>query len=287
MIKERITEIENQWLKSVYDYNCAQFQQCWLPSHDNTHHFRVWTFIKGILEQLDREGEKFSKEKIFRLLIAAFFHDIGLTHTLDKSHGRISREMCEHFFKEKKLPVWDGHEEMLDAIEFHDDKDYTAKKGSDFENPGSIYNLLTVSDDLDAFGALGIYRYIEIYTLRKIPVEELAPRILDNLKNRYVHFINKYGFSEELVQMHEKSYNIAVDFFSLLIINNNSDYQTEVKNIVILLINGLVKNKIYYEEFVDLLDFTGQSKVFQHFFKQFRTEVETSRNNRELTLKSL
>ena len=80
-------------------------------------------------------------------------------------HGKHSRDLCQRFLMENNLPEND-FTDVLEAIENHDNKDYS---GNTIQN--DLLTILSISDDLDAFGITGIYRYSEIYLTRGIGFE--------------------------------------------------------------------------------------------------------------------
>ena len=97
---------------------------------------------------------------------------------------------------------------MLEAIKNHDRKDYPG------ENESVLLTILSVADDLDAFGYTGIYRYSEIYLTRGIPLSVLGLLVKQNAFRRFDNLVNHFGFSEELIKKHEKRYLILDNFFN-------------------------------------------------------------------------
>ena len=57
-----------------------------------------------------------------------------------------------------------------------------------------LLNILSVADDLDAFGYTGIYRYSEIYLTRGISPKEIGNLIRENASRRYHNFEKIFGF---------------------------------------------------------------------------------------------
>ena len=87
-------------------------------------------------------------------------------------HGKHSRQLCSRFLSENNLSEND-FPDVLEAIENHDNKDY-----SETSIRNELLNILSISDDLDAFGISGIYRYSEIYLTRGITYENLGSTII-------------------------------------------------------------------------------------------------------------
>jgi len=79
----------------------------------------------------------------------------------------------------------DRFDEILRAIELHDRKEEHIYGSFDLHNPPEILTVLSVADDLEALGTIGIYRYAEIYLIRGVPPVELGTRILTNVRKRF------------------------------------------------------------------------------------------------------
>jgi len=122
-------------------------------------------------------------------------------------HGKHSRDLCIQFLTRNYLPEND-FQDVLTAIENHDRKDYTGNTGAN-----DLLNILSVADDLDALGFIGIYRYLEIYLTRGINPEELGHMIKENAGKRFDNFIKTFGFTPELVNKQSKRYKILDSFF--------------------------------------------------------------------------
>ena len=142
-----IWTVEQKWMDRLFLCVKKEFQNIWLPSHDEQHHMRVWQHAKNLV--IDT-GLKPDLSFLENLILACFFHDIGMVVTLDEDHGKASRKICETFLLKRHTPA--SFSEALEAIEHHDDKNYTrSKKPSSF-----LLEYLTIADDLDAFGAIGL-----------------------------------------------------------------------------------------------------------------------------------
>lgn len=155
-----------------------------MPSHDESHHLRTWYFARDLIMALIKDGAQFSPDIIEAVLIAVLLHDTGMSITTDVTHGTASRKLTGQFFSGiSGTPVL--KEEILQAIERHDNKDYT-KEAVTGNNTGVILFILSLADDMDAFGTIGVFRYYEIYTLRGIHTEDLPEKIIPNLDNRFM-----------------------------------------------------------------------------------------------------
>ena len=195
-----ISGTENKWLSRLYLHCREQFSGTYLPSHNHYHHYRVWHYMKHLLAEMNDAGMVLTLEMAEKAIIAAFFHDIGLVRTLNESHGLAGKEMCLEFFHSKGLPFPAGIEEILYAIEKHDDKgpgtDSSAAKPD-------LLSLLSAGDDLDAFGYIGIYRYAEIYLLRGMSETALPSEVLSNIENRYRNLLHSYHYLTRFVSGQE------------------------------------------------------------------------------------
>jgi HD superfamily phosphodiesterase len=206
MHEREIILAEQKWLSLVKDY-IGKISAChWMPSHDLGHHLRVWNNASTLLRNI-KIIEPYFVEKLF---LACLFHDTGLTITNSNSHGLESRQACEQFLLTHSGMVLFETDSLLEAIEKHDDKEYSTQQSI---LKKTILNVLSVADDLDAFGALGAYRYMEIYLLRGIK-KDITNQIRVNASKRYAHCLK---FMKELVLSTlsmEKKYECLVQLFS-------------------------------------------------------------------------
>lgn len=205
-----IKNTEAKWL-NLLNYECQRvFEGTHLPSHDATHHLRVWAHARDLLAQLEKSGKTANEKDIEKLMIAVFFHDTGMSETLQKEHGQISRRIAKEFLKDKQLHSSDL-DEILDAVEHHDKKDYKPVSGG--KNEYSLQKLLNICDDLDALSFIGAYRYTEIYLLRHTPVKEISEAILDNLQKRFQHMKEFPGLAHSYMKAQNLRYMATRNFF--------------------------------------------------------------------------
>jgi HD superfamily phosphodiesterase len=207
-LKNNIQQAEKKYLSVLSNYCASVFNGTNIPSHDHSHHLRVWEYSKEILEAI-YNSHQIDYELIESCLIASLFHDTGLTKTLSENHGNEGRKICIQYFEENKLPKPDKFEEILFAIENHDDKDYK----QNITEPNSIFSILCNADDLDAFGKVGIVRYTEIYLLRGITLNQLPESVINNLDKRFINFKNTYQNFTKLYEKHHQKYLITRKFF--------------------------------------------------------------------------
>jgi hypothetical protein len=217
-MKGIIQEAEDRWLVLLSEHCRDLFAGIFLPSHDHSHHKRVWSYAKTLMQLLDTSGIKLAPSLPEQLLIAVYFHDAGLIKTLGEKHGRESRKLCEEFFEIQGggpgLYNVDGMEEILHAIEQHDVKSPDNHKPDIVPgNPPDLLSLLTACDDLDAFGLMGIYRYAEIYLLRGMEPRQLPASVSRNVKDRFMKIKHRFGILEEFIRHQESRYLQVYEFY--------------------------------------------------------------------------
>jgi HD superfamily phosphodiesterase len=205
-----VEEVEKRWLSALQNICKEVFSNIFLPSHDYGHHMRVWNNAKRLLYALHSAGHDFTQNEIEQIIIAIFFHDTGLTVTLDEKHGKASSEICKSSFSKYKLKEPENFKIILQLIELHEDKEYK----SDFLANVHPSAIISASDDIDAIGAIGVYRYAEIYLLRGISVMQLPTRVIDNLDKRFDNLQKYYSNLEEYFNEIRLKYWITREFYS-------------------------------------------------------------------------
>jgi len=210
-LEKIIRQTESVWSDLLMNVCAKQFAQTHLPSHDQWHHARVWNYAKTLVVQSGANGTAISENDITRLMIAVFFHDQGMSETTSKEHGKISRKMCKSFIQTCGIPPPDFFEKVLDAVEHHDKKEYS--KTLDASTNFDLHKFLNTADDLDAFGIIGAYRYLEIYLLRQLPVKNIPETVLTNMEGRFKHFKDNFEHCPSLVNAHYQRYLTSRDYF--------------------------------------------------------------------------
>ena len=200
---------EKEYRQLLEEFFIDKWGKNTLYSHDIDHHRRVWQYAKELLNYISSDVK--NDEPLFpqKLLIACYLHDLGMSVDPEVRHGIHSRELCRLFLLKNSLAESDNGD-VLDAVEHHDDKEY---KTHGFNN-NVILKILSVADDLDAFGYIGIYRYLEIYIARNIRPEVIGYEIRKNALKRFQNIEQNFEKFPELIEKHRKKFLILDDFFA-------------------------------------------------------------------------
>jgi hypothetical protein len=204
---------EATWLDKLYAHAETIFRNSSLPSHDQTHHRRVWNLCKTILREISTFSPGIDQSLVEGVLVAAFFHDLGMASSIREDHGKLGSDQCRSWFRETGTEHPRRFGEILRAIELHDRKDLQIYTSFNRETPPEILGILSVSDDLEALGTIGIYRYTEIYLQRGITLEELGNRILENARSRFENLSAGCRFCHRLIEKYRPQYDELALFF--------------------------------------------------------------------------
>lgn len=203
-----IESAEKQYKQILEDFFISVYNEEALSSHGIEHHRRVWIYSKELLKLIPLKNNIQISRLALELIIACYLHDIGMSVDPGVKHGKQSRDLCTSFLVRNNLSQNNFHD-ALDAIENHDNKDYASNA---YMN--ELLTLLSVSDDLDAMGFIGIFRYSEIYLTRGISYEKIGFLVKENAEKRFDNFVKIFGYDSEIVRKHIKRYNILDYFFS-------------------------------------------------------------------------
>jgi HD superfamily phosphodiesterase len=208
-----IDRAEATWLEALHAHAEKLFRDKLLPSHDQNHHIRVWNLCKSLLSEIATFNSRMDPSLVEGVLIAALFHDLGMATSTREDHGKLSRENCKQWFRDSGLDLPDRYEEILRAIEEHDRKDEQIYRSFEPGTTPEILAILSVADDLEALGTIGIYRYAEIYLMRDIPLEELGTRILDNARLRFEKLAEGCRLCPRLLEEYQQQYDELAGFY--------------------------------------------------------------------------
>jgi HD superfamily phosphodiesterase len=278
-----IDEAEKKWLALLQEHALQIFSDTFLPSHDHTHHRRVWNIGKTLLLQIGTFNRHLDPDLVEGLLIAAMFHDLGMVATREKDHGRISREMCQDFFGRRKPKKPERYEEVLDAIERHDIKDERVYFGIGPEEAPDVLTLLSLADDLEALGTIGIYRYAEIYLIRGMKPGELGIHILGNASIRFNHISKSCGLCPEILRDYRPQYAGLVSFFDrynqqLLVESDPAVVRSGYIGIVNAIHRLSVESRTRPEDFLAVVEQEDPPKLMVDFFKELKENLQHARS---------
>jgi hypothetical protein len=187
---------------------------------------RVWSFARELICELSYLGIYLNRNEISLLMLSVFFHDTGLTQTLDEDHGWQSRKLCEIFLEENSAIFNYDTTIALNAIEQHDKKKEHALNENISDR--SLLKILTICDDLDAFGLRGIFRYAEIYLLRGISEKTLSNKVLQNLELRLEAFSSQLWIPAPIKSRHINRYKETFTFYeSMSRTNQGNEFEAQ------------------------------------------------------------
>jgi len=268
-MQNNIQQAEAKWVKTLYQYCRNTFSSCHIPSHDESHHLRVWHICKEALLEFNKKGESFSYDVIEALIFAVFFHDTGLTVNKGENHGLESKQIFLSFLEKNQIKFKLQYE-VAQAIEYHDDKSY--KNEYTKQSPYSIFNILCICDDLDAFAYTGIYRYIEIYLMRNCTIEKLADQVLRNLNKRLKNFEHQYRNHEAFFSRFYNKYIITRDFFELLKKETKNNNYKKTGKVVQLIQKQVVINQQSVFDIEKAIPLSDYDEYVQNYFNKLLRE---------------
>jgi len=202
-----ILSAERSFKKNIENYFLRIWGNTFMPSHDLDHHRRVWFYARELLASANSMLPETAVVDPEKLLIACYMHDIGMSAYRGVRHGKAGSEICKAFLTGNRLKIAD-YQEAIKAIENHDNKDTIISSGE-----YNILTLLSAADDLDAFGHIGIYRYLEIYHERKVLPRKAGVLIRKNAETRFLNFAILFCDFPELIEKHKSRYLKLDSFF--------------------------------------------------------------------------
>ena len=266
-----IESAEHKYKQILEEFFISIFDTKVLISHGIDHHRRVWAYAKDLITYMDPVHSSIQTPDPEKLIITCYLHDIGLAIDPGINHGHLSRQLCIKFFDSNGLNSVD-YEDVLYAIENHDSKDY----GPSIKT-NDLLAILSASDDLDAFGFTGIYRYTEIYLTRGIDTGKIGYMIKENALKRFNHIVKIFGYIDSLIQKHKLKYEILVNFFdeynrqviSYRFGGQRLEGYCGVVELLIQLINNNKELKKFYTE----IDEFHSDHVIRWFFDGLKSEI--------------
>ncbi len=191
--------------REIYRYVGTLFRNMHLPSHDETHHARVWKNTEKLLNAFEKQGYTFDRMFTENLMLASFFHDTGMIRETGPSHGSFSRLFLTEYLVQS-APDLSIYRPALAAVEEHDDKSYQ-------DEGDELIRILGMADDMDAMGRIGIIRYLEIYLMREISPGRIPGKVLTNLETRFAHMKKHFPHDQTLWNIQKVKYELTCSFF--------------------------------------------------------------------------
>jgi HD superfamily phosphodiesterase len=275
-IDSTLKTVEEKWLQTLFTRCKEIFSQTYLPSHDESHHFRVWLFAKQLIRELEKANYSFDVNRIEKIILAIFFHDTGLSVEPGAEHGRFSRRFAGEFFKQSPVKPPDGLDEVLTVIEKHDDKEYAGTFAQPSASPDGLFLVVNASDDLDAFGITGIYRYAEIYLLREIQGKDLAIQVQENSAIRFRGFFSVYGFLGPFAEHQRIRYQILQKFYNDLIFQHKTGTVSKITGpsaVIQQIQQSVLEKKLPLKQLIREAETTSNDPYVLDFFRLLGDEV--------------
>jgi uncharacterized protein len=156
--------------------------------HGRDHIYRVLRRCISIGKKLDADLEI--------LVAATYFHDLGMHYEPTRMHGRLSAEIAKPVLERIGFPA-EKRDAVLLAIMAHD------VGVSSGDRATLEAKILFDADKVDAFGAIGILRYIRV-VYGKLPIDF----IIEDIENRW----QGLSFSETR-EVALEQYQYSKDYF--------------------------------------------------------------------------
>jgi HD superfamily phosphodiesterase len=266
-IIENVNSVEKSLKQKIESFFLTVYPFNHLVSHGLEHHRRVWKYAKEILTDSEIQVDSDKMELVSNTIIACYFHDIGMAIDPGTRHGAHGRKICTEFLKRYNMSISE-FKTALEAVEYHDDKDYPAHP-----EDNRVLDILSVADDLDAFGITGIFRYTEIYLKRGVSLRDIGSMILKNAESRFENLGKRIELSPEFKRKHSERYNYLLGFFRQYNKEFNSyNFSSSSPSGHCGIIQMLANN--YINEYSDNPEKYSNDPFITNFFIQLQAENE-------------
>jgi HD superfamily phosphodiesterase len=278
-ITERISVAEDHWLEKLKIFLEVLFKDTFLPSHDYSHHLRTWKAAKEILLEIAEFNVQLSDEFVEAVLLASLFHDTGIIETRGIKHGEKGKNIYLKYIAEncQKEPAM--HSKIASAIEMHDQKTENLFIPFHWDKIPDLLTLVSIADDMDAMGTIGIYRYAEIYLHRSTPMKSLGMVLLENISTRYNNFSKASSLVPSLLRKTKPRYQEVISFYD----NFNQQLLTETDPLKVFyghigIVNYIrdfsIVGKIHPVNFPSALENFEVSKYIMNYFIRLKEQLE-------------
>lgn len=276
-LTEALESAERIHKQVLEDFFISIYDEKNLFSHGIDHHRRVWNYAKELLSIPLKQYNSVPSCSPGELIVACYLHDTGMSVDPGPRHGKQSREFCMQFLDKYNLSK-DNYREVLDTIEYHDKKDYSPDPVRN-----DLLTVLSVADDLDAFGYAGVYRYSEIYLARGVSPAGAGYLILENAAKRFINIENIFGAQNNFVLAHKIRYQILVRFFTEYNKQAGSyNFSTDGPKGycgVIQLFMGMRNNRSTIGELFSITEKYSDDLIISTFFNSLRSELFSNNKN--------
>jgi HD superfamily phosphodiesterase len=276
-LEGRIESAEKKYRQILEEFFLKKWGDTRLFSHDIDHHRRVWHYARELLSETGRNKKiriTFSPDK---LLIACYLHDLGMTIDQGDRHGVYSSYLCREFVYQNGLSESE-FSGVLTAIKDHDRKEIIST-----DNYPDLLSFLTIADDLDAYGYIGISRYLEIYIKRGILAADIGYMIRTNASRRFDNFKTTFRNSNALLKKHSGRFKILDDFF------NNYNKQVEGSGLdnnnpsgyacVVELVFEMIKEQVVSIDALIITKRFSDDPLVKKFKAQLNSELSSAAKN--------
>lgn len=280
---DRISRAEEAWLDTLMRFLQEYFKDTFLPSHDHTHHLRTWKNAKLILGELSEFNQMISDELVEAVLIASLFHDCGIVETRGTEHGKKSKEVYLGYISGEASAEPAMHRQIARAIELHDMKTKNQFVPFHWNKPPDLLTVVSMADDMDALGTIGVYRYAEIYLHREVPMKSLGMVLLENVSTRFNNFVKAAGLVPSLIKRCKATYQEIISFYDSYnqqLLAEEDPYTVFSGHIGVVnyIRNFSVIGRILPQDFPEALDnFTAGKFVIDFFNKLEKDLLEGNR----------
>lgn len=281
-IEQDILAVEASWLSKVSSFIKELFKDVYVPSHDHTHHLRTWKAAKLILKEIAEFNITISGEFVEAVLLASLFHDAGVSVTRGITHGTKSKNIYIKFIAENNAEEPALHQQIARAIELHDQKTEHLFVPFHWDKTPDLLTVVSIADDMDALGIVGIYRYAEIYLHRSIPLKSLGMNILENVSIRYNSLSKASTLVPSLINMTKPKFQeilIFYDNYNQQLLSDDDPYKVYSGHIGIInyIRNFSVIGKIHPLDFTKTLENFEVGKYVLDFFSKLEKELNENR----------
>jgi len=271
----KIESAEDKYRQILEEYFIKTWGDTALFSHDIEHHRRVWHYAKELLSEAGTNEKNIIPFSIDKLLIACYLHDLGMAIDAGESHGIISSNLFREFINENGLSESE-FADAITAISVHDNKENISA-----DSFPDLISFLTIADDLDAYGYIGILRYLEIYLLRGISPSEIGYKIRDNAAKRFARFRSVFGNNPELFKKNEVRFKLLDDFFysyNIQVESPSFDSKKFYGNAcVVELFSEMIRNHISSINILSLPHRFSEDQIVKNFTEKLNSELNSMR----------